>query len=608
MADWLLIVPGEGEDIKHPDRKKLASALRCPDPGHVKITEIGGAYFYSVAEAADDPGVVFVNREDGQACTVVASALLTEREDFTREIRSAGRRVNTESNDGELMAHAVSLWGKDAWNKPGGEFSVASWMPEKRSILLAADAEGQRPVFWGSTRRGFTASSRFEAMVHSPLISREPDRNMLLLYLTGKGVLPEECSTWLKDVKEVPSGHFLKYKQGKTDLKKWWEFPSGLLVWRPKNEAEAADRFRFTLRQSVTERIRSHKKIAIALSGGMDSTLIAATLADLRHERPDLDLMAIHAEYDPDLKSNEAKLAEEAARYLDLPFLRVPIGEVPMWPLKHTVNNWPPHHWFGKWEPFAAAASNHASAVLTGNSGEIFSRAALTDSLVMGHVKEIFTAGPRLKKLNMSFRPWSRGHWKREKWPLRDQVKTQDTPWTRSDALLNEEMKDYLGRMTDWQPDVSDQRLSFLNTFIGLQRGGSHQFDHGSKRIAALDCFNDRRLIHLAASIEPVPWRVEKYLMRLAFKDRLPESIISRKRTATPWFHRKFFENKSAHRIASNFTFHPLLDDLIDTAVWKEMVTTNRHSQQNPEWYDSQEGIQWFAPLVVDSFLKELKI
>jgi hypothetical protein len=413
MADWLLIIPGEGETIRHPDRNKLASALRCPNPEHVKITEVAGAYFYSVAETADDPEVVIVTRDDGQKCAVVASALLTERADFIREIRSAGRNVTIESSDGELLAHAVSLWGDKTWEKPGGEFSVASWMPGIKTLLMATDGEGQRPAFWSKTDQGFAASSRFQAMMIVPDISKEPDLKRIISSLSMNYGPPEKNGTFLLQVKFLRLGHELFWKRDILKIRRWWKFPSYLPDWKPKNEQEATEIFRFTLRQSIRERLRNHKKVVVSLTGGLDSTPIAAELAHLRDaEALDLEIKALHAEYPPNLNSNEAELTRLVSKTLDIPYIGVSLENCELWPRKEGLDMWIPHHWFGYWDSFSSEVMRHGTAVFTGRSGEIFSRASLLELLLKGKFLDIIKESSRIRKFGYDYKPWKRGAWR----------------------------------------------------------------------------------------------------------------------------------------------------------------------------------------------------
>lgn len=597
MADWLLIIPGEDEAIQHPDRINLAAALRCPNPEQVKITEIGGACFYSVAETADDPGVVIITRDNGQKCAVVASALLTERDDLIREIRSSGRNVTIECSDGELLAHAVSLWGDKTWEKPGGEFSVASWMPEKKSLLMATDGEGQRPAFWSKTGQGFVASSRFEAMMITSTISKEPDLNIIISMLSMNYGSPETNKTFLLHVKFLLLGHSLFWNRNIFKIRRWWNFPSFLPDWKPKNEQEAIERFRFNLRQSIRERLRNHKKVVISLTGGLDSTPIAAELAYLRDaEALDVEIKALHAEYPPNLNSSEAELTRLVSKTLDIPYIGVPLDNCELWPRKKGLDMWIPHHWFGYWDSFSSEVMRHGTAVFNGRSGEIFSRASLFEFLLRGNLIDIFKESLRIRKFGYDYKPWRRRAWRWHSMKPLKKIKNENIPWIRKNDLTQTTIDSLYHERNTWQLNDCPSHLRFIYTYMCSLTGKSAMYDYASHRIPAIDPFSDRRLLKLATSINPIPWRVEKFITRIAYEGVLPNQIIHRKRVPTPYFTDHQFQLKRIH-IRNELILHPVLDSIIDVNEWK---FTNENL--NMTHYD----FAWLLLLAVNNWLHNL--
>ncbi len=597
MADWLLIIPGEGETIRHPNRIQLAAALRCPNPEQVKIREVGGAYFYSVAETGDDPGVVVVTRDDGQKCAVVASALLTERDNFSREIRSAGRNVTIESSDGELLAHAVSLWGNKTWEKPGGEFSVACWMPGKKNLLMATDGEGQRPAYWSQIKKGFVASTRFEAMLLVPMIPKEPDLNEIISALSMNYGSPEANRTYLLHVKFLLLGHALIWKNGILKIRRWWKFPSYLPAWKPNNEQEATEIFRFNLRQSIRERLRGHKKVVISLTGGLDSTPIAAELAHLRDtEGLDLEISTLHAEYPPGLNSSEAELTRLVSNTLNIPYIGVPLENCELWPRKKGLDMWMPHHWFGYWDTFSSEVMRHGTAVFTGRSGEIFSRASLLELLLKGKILDILKESSRIRKFGYDYKPWKRGAWRWQSRKPLNKMKNENIPWIMKNELTQTIINFLYHERNSWHLGNCPLHLRFIYSYMCSAGDVSTTYDYASHRTPAMDPFSDRRLLNLAISVEPIPWRVEKYITRVAYKGVLPNQIINRKRVTTPYFTDHQFESKRI-QIRNELNLHPVLDSIIDVNEWK---------YTNENLVMTHKGMAWVFLLAVNNWLHNL--
>lgn len=597
MADWVLIVPPPGAALALPDPELLAPPLRVQHAGHLRRFDVPGAVFVTAAEMPGDPGMVRVPGNCGQsAWAAAASALLTEREALVHELRAAGRDVTAGTSDCALLAHAGACWGEAAWHRPGGEFAAALWQPDARTMWLATDGEGARPVFWAPIAGGgLAASTRFEALMTLPGVSREPDESALLAYLAMLPRLPETDRTWLAHVKELPPGHVLQWRDGQASRRRWWRFPVDIASWRPSGETEAAACLRETLRQSVRERLRGHGRVAIALSGGMDSPPLAAEAAALRNAGMEMELTAVHAAYPPALQSREAELAGRVAGALEIPLTRVPVDEHPTWPLRHGPHAWPPHHWFGQHEPLARKLAAHGSAVLAGCSGELFSRASFTDALVRGRVGDILSACLCLPRAGIAPRPWRRGPWRRI--PRFFVGTLPPLPaWLRLSPQAQAALAEERDTLAAWQPQDTPARLRFLHTLLLLVRRFSHIYDHGPHRVAALNPFADRRVVNLAAAIEPVPWRMEKYLPRVAYQGVLPDAVTTRRRTATPWLHQGFFRSGSAHRLAPDF--HPWVRQWVDGELWRAGAPTVEG------W---GEGFAWLAPLVVSAWLWELE-
>jgi asparagine synthase (glutamine-hydrolysing) len=592
MADWLLIVPRTGEAAQVPDVTLLAPALRADHAASIQRRDVEGAAFWYVCEADDDPGVVGVSTQSGGRFDVIGSCLLTEREELLAALAAAGRPLSRDAAAGTLLAHAVAAWGPRAWERMAGEFAAAAWSHDDRTVTFSADGEGMRPVFWAQTHAGLLASTRFEAMMIAPGLSREPDRTALLGFLAGIRPAPDSTRTWLEEVKELPPGTSLHWRQGAVRSVRWWALPSDPL-WHPKSEAEAVERFRTTLRQSVRERLRGHRRVAIALTGGMDSTAVAAEVTALRDEEgTDLEITAVHAVYPPELHSSEASLAEQVARSLDIVFVPVPLVGVQFWPRSHATRTWPPHVWHGLRDPLAAALSESGTVILTGISGEMFSRATLTDSFERGRLQDLVTAWRSHRRMRLPFRFWRPAFWRRSRKPFA-RATVPIPPWIHPTPAGSLPAAELRRRLSSWHPEETPARLAFLQGLRAIFRRTSHLFEFGTARVPTLDPFGDRRVLRLAASIAPVPWRMQKYLVRRSMEGVLPREVLTRPRSPTPWFPQILGPAATRERL------HPLLMEFVNVPEWR-----NRGGRTG----GGLEQVLWVAPLVVSDWLRELEV
>jgi asparagine synthase (glutamine-hydrolysing) len=155
-------------------------------------------------------------------------------------------------------------------------FAFALWDKRKHSLLLARDRFGQKPLLYANTGDGLTFASEFRAMLQDPAVSRELEEVAIHHYLTY-GYVPAPMTAFRQICKLAPA-HTLLWENGHISVENYWQLP-----FRPKlnlTEAEAAEQLLALLRQATGMRLMSEVPLGAFLSGGIDSSAIVALMAE----------------------------------------------------------------------------------------------------------------------------------------------------------------------------------------------------------------------------------------------------------------------------------------------------------------------------------------
>jgi asparagine synthase (glutamine-hydrolysing) len=194
------------------------------------------------------------------------------------ELEARGHRYRTRS-DTETIVHAYEQWGDECVSRFRGMFAFAVWDAGRRRLLLARDRLGIKPLYWTRAGDRLLFGSEIKSILASGLIQPEANEQALpeLLgtrYLSG-------TETLFKGIHRLLPGHTLVFENGTIAIRQYWDVPAG----EPDSEVErlsetdAVERFRSLLEESVRVRLMADVPLGMFLSGGLDSSAIAALMA-----------------------------------------------------------------------------------------------------------------------------------------------------------------------------------------------------------------------------------------------------------------------------------------------------------------------------------------
>jgi len=198
-----------------------------------------------------------------------------------RELRSEleGRGWSFHSRcDTEVLLHAFGEWGLGALDWIDGMFALALWRPREQALYLARDPQGIKPLYWRVEDETASFASEIGGLIAGSDRTPRLDRCALGQFLEF-GYTFEDERTCLADVRKLPPGHYLRLTAQTPDARptRYWR-PD--LTPRPESETDlAVEELYETLRLVVRQHLVADAPVGMLLSGGIDSSLLAALAA-----------------------------------------------------------------------------------------------------------------------------------------------------------------------------------------------------------------------------------------------------------------------------------------------------------------------------------------
>jgi asparagine synthase (glutamine-hydrolysing) len=185
--------------------------------------------------------------------------------------RSEFPHLDQDSSDLQLVAESWELKGRVCLAELLGDWALAVFSPEQRTLFLARDFLGSHPLYYVRGDSWVAWSSLLE-----PLIALSPDRLSLSEeYVAGwLAGFPEAYLTPYAEIRAVPPSSVVTIRPAKTEVKRYWDFRPQPVRYSTDSEYEEAFRFHFS--RSIKRRLRADAPVLAELSGGMDSSAIVS--------------------------------------------------------------------------------------------------------------------------------------------------------------------------------------------------------------------------------------------------------------------------------------------------------------------------------------------
>ena len=239
--------------------------------------------------------------------TLVFNGEIYNHRQLRRRLEQLGHQFTTDHCDTEVLLHGYRQWGEQLPKHLQGMFAFAVWDAGRRQLLLVRDRVGKKPLYLHRDERGMTFGSVIGSVLagldRTPAINRAAMSQFLTFGYTGEQSLIEGLA-------ELPAAHTMRVTaNGQVELAQYWRPPP---LSRTSTSLGAAAAMREVLVESVNARLESDVPLGCFLSGGIDSSLVAAIA---RQQLGDERLKTFSVSM-PDARYDEAAFARRVADHI----------------------------------------------------------------------------------------------------------------------------------------------------------------------------------------------------------------------------------------------------------------------------------------------------
>ena len=195
-----------------------------------------------------------------------------------RELRAdleARGHIFQSNSDTEVIVHAYEEYGRGCLERLRGMFAFAIWNARTRTLFLARDRLGKKPLFYFAGRDRFLFGSEIKAILADRSVSRQPDP-IAIDHFLALGYVPPPFTSF-QGIRKLPAAHWLELCNGRIEIGRYWK-----LHYTPKRKitlTDAVEELRWRLAEAVRLRLVSDVPLGVFLSGGIDSGAVVAYMA-----------------------------------------------------------------------------------------------------------------------------------------------------------------------------------------------------------------------------------------------------------------------------------------------------------------------------------------
>jgi len=253
--------------------------------------------------------------------TVVFNGEIYNHEELRRELAARGVRF-TGRSDTEVLLAAYDAWGEQCVERLRGMFAFAIYDQSRRVLFMARDRAGEKPLYWAEHRGGVVFASELKSLLADPEFPRRLSPEGLAYYLSFGYVPGDRCI--LEGVHKLMPAYCMSWPvaSGAPKIRRYWNIPPS----RPDERLSAdelAGELQNLLTAAVGEQLVADVPLAVLLSGGLDSSLIAAIAAQAAHHR--VRTFTVTLPNNPRL--DESRFARSVAQYLRTEHVELPLDQ-----------------------------------------------------------------------------------------------------------------------------------------------------------------------------------------------------------------------------------------------------------------------------------------
>lgn len=262
--------------VEYSDLKRMCDVMihRGPDDEGIKLDGNVGIGMRRLSIIDLVTGHQPIANED-ESIWIVCNGEIYNHLLLRHDLEKRGHIFRTKS-DIESILHAYEEYGEECSQKLNGMFAFIIWDKHKNLLLLARDRIGIKPLYYYLDKKRFVCGSELKSILQVDKIQQRVDFQAIDNFLTFE-YIPAPL-TIFKDIKKLLPGHTLIFRNGNIEIKRYWDITYKA---RGSTEYEIKQNIRELLQDSVRIRLMSDVPLGVFLSGGIDSSIIVALMAQV---------------------------------------------------------------------------------------------------------------------------------------------------------------------------------------------------------------------------------------------------------------------------------------------------------------------------------------
>jgi asparagine synthase (glutamine-hydrolysing) len=287
--------------------ERMSSALihRGPDEHGLYTDEPNGVHLAHQRLSVIDlsSGQQPMETTDGSHVIVYNGEVYNHAE-LRQQLQSKGHKFRSDHSDTEVLLHGYREWGEDLPQKLNGMWAFAIWDKKQRKLFCSRDRFGKKPLYYYYNGHSFVFASELHALTSHPIVPNTVSQLALKKYY-AYGFIPSP-QTIYQNIYKLSPGHNLVLEGGNTRVNEYWRY-----IAEPRqlgtgdDELHWAEEVREKLTDAVRRRLISDVPLGVFLSGGVDSSAIAAIASTMTTDLKTFSIGFNEASFD---ESDKARL------------------------------------------------------------------------------------------------------------------------------------------------------------------------------------------------------------------------------------------------------------------------------------------------------------
>ena len=606
MSGFIAIINTDGAPVDRELLKKLTASLhfRGPDCRQEWIdgsVGFGHTLFRTTDEAQFEKQPASL---DGKVW-IVGCIRVDGREELINKLGLKRKIRLSQTPDSELILHAYKAWGNEFLKHLIGDFAFVLWDGHNRKLFCARDHFGMRQLYYSQVGNELIISNSMYCLhQHSAIPTQLNDRAIGDFLIFGDQNLMDKAQTSFAKIKSLPPAHFIVLKDKTIYINRYWDVPIDIPSLRYRKEEEYIEHFQEIFKEAISDRLRT-PKVVISLSGGMDSSSIAAMIREIQQIRTQtIDLNAVTVLYDSIHPSDERYYVDLVLDHLKLSTHYFDGGKFPL--MSPPVLTTSPIELYqpALWHTLVSKGAELSRVMITGDAGDnLLIYTSKLEILKETNPFTLLTTIYRLRILYGAYPGFGLGLLSKfNRFLGKSTLSNVPFPypdWLNPDFEKEYDLQNRWSEMFSLQQPTSAHHYSNLRTSLNQPNWNTDDiYMHSDITLPEKrDPFLDKRLVEFIASLPTFPWLFKKHILRESMIGRLPNDIIKRPKTILGSIHSSLLKQSDIKWI-NNWQATPELNKFINRG--KIQLVNNKQN-------DEAESYINIRPMLLNCWIRELR-